>query len=228
MRNKLIILICLVLFSLFSNSQLTFTNKKPLAFLPRQNVLFIGLGNPIEISTGDYDSVFASFNNGAITHVGNGRFILRPHHVSDDATITLTAFKKRPSPNQNGFIMDKKTFEFNFKVRAIPIPHLTFAGPVNEDGIVTNIRATAGIAAYLRDFYYEVEFIVDSFDIVFSGGEFETEKRHRNSGNTWDKETRNLISQSKPGTTIVVERALIIGPDGRRFRSSDRLVHYIK
>jgi hypothetical protein len=228
MINKSIILTCSILFSSFSNSQVTFINKKPLAVLPKQNVLFIGLDNPLEISSGGYDSVYATINNGSITHLGGGRFILRPYQVSDTAIITLTAFEKKSSPNQHGFIINKKDFQFNFKVRAIPIPHLALGGQVNEDGVVTNIKATAGVTAYLPDFYYEVKFMVDSFDIVFSGGEFETEKRHRNPGNTWDKETRDLINQSKSGTTIIIEKAVIIGPDSRRFRSSDRLQHYIK
>jgi hypothetical protein len=203
----------------------SFSNKEPLIAVYKQNILLIGIDNPIKISTGSYDRVVVTMNEGTIQRISKDEFIARTGHCCN-AVIKLIGFKKKVVNGKS--IVSKREFEYDFRVRAIPGPTLAVAGPTNEDDAIVNFKQTTGVVAFLRDFYYDVDFKVDSFDVVFNGGGFEKEKRHRNAGDTWDEETQTLINTSSSGTWITIENAAIIGPDGKRFHLRGQLKFYIR
>jgi hypothetical protein len=189
-------------------SQKPVTNHAPLVTVDFYKTLFIGIDNPISFSTGKYDNAVMVIDNGTITHNdSSGRYFIKPEKVGD-------AILKMKTKD--------KSYEFVFRVRPLPYPTLDLAGPRNMDGMPV-FKQSDSVVAFIRHFYYDVRYRVDSFAISFSGKGFDQPVSHINIGGAWDSETRKLIDRCQDGTLILISQAYVTGPFWEQIKLRDQM-----
>ncbi len=173
--------------------------------LDKMNVLFIGVDNPVTVSgSGSADQLKASISGGggSLSANGSGHFIARVNSETDDCTISVTT-------------PDGKTTPVRFRVRSIPDPSPRVGA--NESGKVSAsvFKSQAGVNAIVKNFFYETQFNVTGFRIVFDGAGFDEGIVEKvNTGAAW-KECASFISRCRPGTYVTIDEIRAIGPDNR-------------
>lgn len=173
--------------------------------LDKMNVLFIGVDNPVTVSgSGSADQLKASISGGggSLAPNGSGHFIARVNSETDDCTISVTT-------------PDGKTTPVRFRVRSIPDPSPRVGA--NESGKISAsvFKSQAGVNAIVKNFFYETQFNVTGFRIVFDGAGFDEGIVEKvNTGAAW-KECASFISRCRPGTFVTIDEIRAIGPDNR-------------
>jgi len=205
MPRNLFLLALLQFFFITSFAQQVINNPVPNISTDNIRYLFIGIDNPVTITTGCDGKYEVAISKGIIINNGNGHFIVRPGDTSE-VTIKI---KSR-----------KKEFDFVFNVRNIPDPEITVW---NYDGPPKFFKQTAGVRAIVKNFYYKTQFNVVSFDIEFSGAGFDELNKHTNEGAQWDETTKKAMSRMVNGTKVYIDNVRVLGPDGRVRRIYDDL-----
>ncbi len=197
--HRFIILVVILKFSfLHSSAQQTISNPVPNVSTDNIRYLFIGVDNPVTITTGCDGKYEVSISKGSIVNTGNGHFIVRPPSDTSEVTIKVKT--------------GKKEFDFVFNVRSIPDPEIMIG---NYEGHPVYLKQTAGLRAILKNFYYRTQFNVVSFDIEFSGPGFDDPDKHTNEGALWDEVTKKAMSKMIKGSKVYINNVRVVGPDGR-------------
>ena len=187
--------------------------------LDKMNVLYIGVDNPITIaaSGGGDDKVAASIAGagGSIRKVGNGKYIVRVSQQSDDCKITVNVDGKVAGISQ-------------FRVRRIPNPVATVGGFASGENIpAATFRAQGGVAAWIKDFPFDLKYQVSSFLISTDTDDGDIAEAQV-TGNAFDAKALDIIRKYvKSGKTIYIDNIRAIGEDGES-RKVPSLVYYIK
>jgi gliding motility-associated protein GldM len=187
--------------------------------LDKMNVLYVGVDNPVTIaaSGGGDDKVQPSISGGggSITRVGAGKYIVRVNNVTDDCKITVSVDGKVAGVSQ-------------FRVRTIPDPVATVGGYASGENINAGaFKAQGGVAAYIKDFPFDLKYSVTNFSISIDNDEGDVETSEC-TGNTWNSKAQSIINKLvKPGRLITIDGIRATGPDGRS-RKLPSLVYYIK
>ena len=199
MFKFLIILTCFVAYTQNVYSQQTINNAVPNISTDNIRYLFIGLDNPVTITTGCDEKYEVSISKGTLINNGNGHFMVRPGDTSE-VIIKLKS--------------GKREFNFLFHVRNIPDPEIVVGSFRSEQPILA-FKTSAGVRAILWNFFYETQFNVVSFDIEFSGAGFDETSKHTNIGAQWDEESKKAINKMINGTKVYINKVRVLGPDGR-------------
>lgn len=179
-----------------SSAQETISNPVPNVSTDNIRYLFIGIDNPVTITTGCDGKYEVSISKGRIINKGNGHFIVNPlFDTSGEVTIKI----------KTGI----KEFDFVFNVRSIPDPEIT-VGRFEGDPI--QLKQTAGLRAILKNFYYRTQFNVVSFDIEFSAPGFDDPDKHTNQGALWDEATKKAMSKMIKGSKVYINNVRVVGP----------------
>jgi gliding motility-associated protein GldM len=179
------------------------------------NMLYLAIENPIDISVPSVgpDKIRATMKNGTITkgQVKNykgeffpGNWVASPAVEGQIAQIIVSA-------EING---KQQTFApMDFRVRRVPDPVGQFAG-VSGSGDVTlgEIRATQGVQAILKDFDFELRFVVTGFKLTFEDRGLYTEKESTSNRIT-DEQQRDILSKLTRGKKLYFEKIKAVGPD---------------
>lgn len=187
--------------------------------LDKMNVLYIGVDNPITIaaSGGGDDKVVPSIvgAGGTIRKVGNGKYIVRVAQQSDDCKISVNVDGKLAGVSQ-------------FRVRRIPSPVATIGGFASGENIPAGtFRAQGGVAAWIKDFPFDLKYTVTQFTISTDSDEGDIVEAIV-TGNAFDAKAQALIRQHvKSGKTVYIDGIRAIGEDGEN-RKIPSLVYYIK
>ncbi|TCJ14268.1 gliding motility protein GldM [Flaviaesturariibacter flavus] len=184
--------------------------------LDKMNVLYIGVDNPVTIaaSGGGDDRISASISNGSITKVSAGKYNVRVNNQSDDTKITVTVDGKVAGIS-------------SFRVRNIPDPIAQVGSyPSGENVNAGAFKAQAGVAAYIKDFPFDIKYQVTSFTLTADNAEGDIEEAPC-TGNTWSPKAQSIIRGLAAGRTVTIDGIRAIGPDGRT-RKLPSLVYYIK
>jgi hypothetical protein len=112
----------------------------------------------------------------------------------------------------NILVDNKKVNEKTFRVKPIPAPVAVFAGKTNGS-IKRDVIKTATLEAELKDFLWELKFEIESYTFFFSKDGFDNEIKSK--GNKLTDEMRSVISDLKPGQTIVFKDIKAVGPDSK-------------
>jgi N-acetylmuramoyl-L-alanine amidase len=153
----------------------------------RMNVLYVGVDNPLVISTADIAAanLIVSTNNGTVSKV-NGEWIAKPA-TKGEAIITIadkTSAKKQ---------------EFLFKVKLVPDPLVTIGGHKGGRMPVDKFRSATQLEA-------EEEWEITSYVIYLTGAGFESPKYIAVKGKgIFTDEVKQLIAKVLPGTTITID-----------------------
>lgn len=126
----------------------------------KMNVVYAGLDNPISITVEGItsDKVSASVNNGSLTKVGNGKYMLKP---GSGRELVVTA---------NGTMPDGKviTTKQVFRIKTIPRPSGRIRGETDAKGPASNL-ANVTVSAVMEDFDFPVNLRVTEYTIIFPG-----------------------------------------------------------
>jgi len=169
--------------------------------LDKMNIFYIGVPNPITISSGSgWDKTTVTMAGGSMTGSNGNRVVSVSGGTA--ASITVTA--------------DGKLSKFDFRIKTIPDP-IGMVGPSKGGKMPSNVfKAQDFIRAELLGFDFDARFNVTSATVYFAGAGFS------NSGSI---QTANITSGSlapikskidlcKPGSTVTFDELKVVGPDG--------------
>lgn len=170
--------------------------------LDKMNVFYIGVPNPITISSGSgWDKTSVSITGGTMSGSNGNRVVTVSGGTA--ANITVTA--------------DGKSSKFDFRIKTIPNP-IGMVGPSPGGRMQSNVfKAQDFIRAELLNFDFDARFNVTGATVYFAGAGF------ANSGSI---QTASITSGSlapikskmdlcKPGSTVTFDDLKVVGPDGR-------------
>jgi len=171
------------------------------------NVFYRGIPNPVEISAGGVAErdVIAQISSGNIRRVSPGVYRVNPG-VQDRATVSVYA-------NIDG--TRKLMSREDFRVYALPKPDAVVDGIPGSSGALTvgKLSQLQNVKAEAKDFVFDVEYKVQSFEIAFQG-----------SGGIWDSmpssndrftsQQKTLFRQLRTGQRVMIEKIKATGPDG--------------
>jgi gliding motility-associated protein GldM len=185
--------------------------------LDKMNVLYIGVDNPVSISTSgggsEVQDVTITGGGGNIKSLGGGHYIVRVNSVTDDCYVTVSVKGKVAGKSQ-------------FRTRTIPRPVATVGGAESGDNMTAGqFRAQTGVGAYIKDFPFELKYTVTSFTLTADNAEGDIEEAPC-TGNLWSPKAQTMIKNLAAGRTVTVDDIRALGPDGRT-QKLPSLVYYI-
>jgi gliding motility-associated protein GldM len=171
--------------------------------LDKMNVVYIGVENPITISSGAGDEKTSVVPNGGgitLSKAGAGKYIAKATTPDMKAGISVS-------------VKGGKTTAFPIRVKRIPDPIPTLGGKLRGGNAQPGtIKAQTGIVPILDNFDFEARFAVESYDMVFvSKGEI---FRASTSGPLFSAQMQTFLSRAKPKDVIYLEEIKVRGPDG--------------
>ena len=170
--------------------------------LDKMNVFYIGVPNPITISSGSgWDKTTVSATGCSLSGSNGNRVVTVSGGTA--ASIVVTA--------------DGKQSKFDFRIKNIPDP-IGMVGPSKGGRIQSNIfKAQDFLRAELQGFDFDARFTVGSSTVYFAGAGFSTgggvQTGSISSGSLAG--IKNKIELCKPGSTVTFDDLKVTGPDGR-------------
>jgi gliding motility-associated protein GldM len=171
----------------------------------KMNVFYIGVDNPVSISVpGIPDaSLNASISVGTLNRDAEGKdWIVTVPQGQPKAIITVGATIMGESRS-----MGSK----EFRIRRVPDPVAEIAGQVEGTIDKATLLAAGAIIPELRDFEFDLNFIVKSFRMTTIIGGDGISKRA--SGNRLTEEMVNMIQTARKGQKFFFENITAEGPD---------------
>ncbi len=172
----------------------------------KMNVLYRGIPNPVAISVPGIsaDALSATISTGSLTKQSDGTYMANVTSGSE-AIVSVSA-------NVNG--SNKSMGQFKFRLKSVPDPVAKFAGKYSYDNTAKKSELTAalGVVADLKDFVFDLNFPVTSFDItVIMGGDVKT---LQSSSNRLTSQQQELLSQVRRNQVVIIENIKAKAPDG--------------
>jgi gliding motility-associated protein GldM len=167
----------------------------------KMNVLYIGVPNPLSVSAPGVpkEAIKVSMSGGSVSG-SNGHYT---------ANVTSPGVAKVTVLGDKGMVLGA----MDFRVKRIPDPKAMFAGKSGGKTSAANIRAQDRLFAKLDNFEFDAKFNVTRFNLIIikprqdaitltaTGGELSGAMRSAMNGVT-------------PGTTVVFQDIIAVGPDG--------------
>ena len=168
--------------------------------LDKMNVFYIGVDNPITISSGTgWDKTKVSMSGGSLIPAGGaGKYQVKVTSLGK-ASITVNA--------------DGKVNTYDFRIKNVPDPIL-MVGP-NDGGRVQSVvfKNQRFARAELRDFIYDYHYNIISATVYFSGANFSNVTTATISGGNMSS-LESYLSRCVPGTSINFDNVRVQGPGG--------------
>ncbi|MEO7960199.1 MAG: gliding motility protein GldM [Ginsengibacter sp.] len=168
--------------------------------LDKMNVFYIGVPNPVSISSGTgWDKTKVSMSGGSLTPSGGaGKYIVKVSSVGK-ASITVNA--------------DGKASTYDFRVKRIPDPILK-VGPSSGGRIQSVVFKNQQYArADLENFDFDARFSVVSATVYFSGANFPSVQSSSISGGNLSG-IAGQLQKCIPGSSVTFDNVKVQGPDG--------------
>ncbi len=168
--------------------------------LDKMNVFYIGVDNPVTISSGTgWDKTHVSMTSGSLTPAGGpGKFIVKVTAVGK-TTINVNA--------------DGKNSSYDFRIKRIPDPILK-VGPSSGGRMQSVVFKNQQFCrADLENFDFDARFSVVSATVYFSGANFSSVQTATITGGSLAG-LAGQMSRCIPGTSITFDNVKVQGPDG--------------
>ena len=168
--------------------------------LDKMNVFYIGVPNPVTISSGTgWDKTHVSMAGGSISASGGpGKFTVNVKTVGK-ASITVNA--------------DGKASTYDFRVKRIPDPIIK-VGPSAGGRIQSVVFKNQNFArADLENFDFDAHFNIVSATIYFSGANFANVQSADIHSGSLDG-VKAQLQKCIPGTSVTFDNVKVQGPDG--------------
>ena len=172
----------------------------------KMNVFYIGVENPVDISVPGVssDKIFARINNGQITPIGKGSYIvkpMKPGKLAAQVTVEAEIDKKRR-------VIGVK----DFSVKNVPNP----VAKVNKQssGLILSsmLAAQIGIEAEMENFDFDLTFRVMSFKVSIMISGFESSQI--STSYKFTDAQLALFKKANKKQKIYIEDITAVGPDG--------------
>ncbi len=167
--------------------------------LDKMNVFYIGVPNPITISSGSgWDKTTVSLTGGTLTGSGSNRSV----EVSTigAASLTVTA--------------EGKSSKFDFRVKRIPDPVFKVAsGKARMQSV--EFKGQQFCRAELENFDFDTRFSIMSATVYFSGANFPNVATASITGNSLAG-LAPFINRCGPGSVVTFDNIKVNGPGGPR------------
>ncbi|MBD1383677.1 gliding motility protein GldM [Mucilaginibacter rigui] len=167
----------------------------------KMNVLYIGIPNPISVSAPGVpkEAIKVSMSGGSVSG-SNGHYTAT---VSSPGTAKVTVL------GDKGMVLGTS----EFRVKRIPDPKAMFAGKSGGKTSAANIRAQDRLFAKLDNFEFDAKFNVTRFNLIIikprqDAATFTT------TGGELSGAMRAAMNGVTPGTTVVFQDIIAVGPDG--------------
>ncbi len=168
--------------------------------LDKMNVFYIGVPNPVTISSGTgWDKTRVSMSGGSLSPSGGpGKYTVKVSSVGK-ASITVNA--------------DGKASTYDFRVKRIPDP-VVKVGPSGGGRIQSVVFKNQNFArADLENFDFDAHFNIVSATLYFSGANFPSVQSAEIRGGSLDA-VKSFLQRSIPGTSVTFDNVKVQGPDG--------------
>jgi gliding motility-associated protein GldM len=169
--------------------------------LDKMNVFYIGVPNPVTISSGTgWDKTHVSMTSGSLTPAGGGpgKFIVNVSAVGK-TTINVNA--------------DGKNSSYEFRIKRIPDPILK-VGPSSGGRMQSVVFKNQQFCrADLENFDFDARFNVVSATVYFSGANFSSVQTATITGGNLAGLSAQM-ARCIPGTSITFDNVKVKGPDG--------------
>ena len=166
--------------------------------LDKMNVFYIGVPNPITISSGSgWDRTLATISGGNMTGTGSNRIVTVAGGTA--ASITVAA--------------EGKSSKFDFRIKRIPDPIIK-VGPSGGGRLQAVVfRNQQFVRADLENFDFEAHYSVVGATVYFNvPGNRNVMTMTLTSGNLTP--AKAFMDQLVPGSTVTFDNIKVMGPDG--------------
>jgi gliding motility-associated protein GldM len=166
--------------------------------LDKMNVFYIGVDNPITISSGSgWDRTTVNMTGGTISGSGSNRIV--KVSAIGAAKLTVTA--------------DGKTSNFDFRVKRIPDPIIKVGLSGGGRLQAVNFRSQGFVRADLENFDFDAKFAVTGATVYFNiPGDRNVKQATLTSGNL--SPCKQYMDLLVPGSTVTFDNIKVVGPDG--------------
>jgi gliding motility-associated protein GldM len=168
--------------------------------LDKMNVFYIGVNNPVTISSGTgWDKTKVSMSGGSLSAAGGpGKYNVRVSSPGK-ASITVNA--------------DGKASTYEFRIKRIPDPILK-VGPSSGGRLQSVMFKNQSFArAELENFDFDARFSIVSATLYFSGANFPSTQQGQISGGSLAP-VQTYLAKCIPGTSVTFDNVRVQGPDG--------------
>ena len=167
--------------------------------LDKMNVFYIGVDNPITISSGTgWDKTNVTMTGGTLSGAGSNR-IVRVTAVGP-ASIIVSA--------------DGKNSKYDFRVKRIPDPVFKVGdGKIRMTSVA--FKGQDYCRAELENFDFDTKYSIVSATVYFSGANFPSVQQSAITSNSLIP-IKALIARCGPGSVISFDNVKVTGPDGAR------------
>jgi len=171
----------------------------------KMNVFYVGVPNPVSVSAPGIpkENLSVTISGGSISG-SNGKY-----------TVTVTSpgsvAKVNVSANINGKVQNIGSSDF--RVKRIPDPKAKFAGKTGGSLSSVIIKSQGSIFAILDQFDFDAKFDVTRFSLVIARPRADVVVLQA-TGNTFSPQMRAAIAAVTPGTRVIFDDIVAVGPDG--------------
>ena len=168
--------------------------------LDKMNVFYIGVPNPVTISSGTgWDKTHVSMAGGSISPSGGpGKFTVKVNAVGK-ASITVNA--------------DGKPSTYDFRVKRIPDPKIMVGNSAGGRVQSVMFKNQNFARADLEGFDFDAHFNIVSATMYFSGANFSNVQSAEIHGGSLEG-VKSQLAKCIPGTSVTFDNVKVQGPDG--------------
>lgn len=167
--------------------------------LDKMNVFYIGVDNPVTISSGSgWDKTTVSMSGGTISGSNSNRIV----RVSAPGTASISV------------VADGKSSKFDFRIKRIPDPIFKVGdGKVRMASVA--FKGQQYCRAELENFDFDTKYSVVSATVYFSGANFANVVTTAINSNSLASLSA-MMQRCGPGSVVTFDNVKVSGPDGVR------------
>jgi gliding motility-associated protein GldM len=180
----------------------------------KMNVLYIGVPNPISVSAPGIpkEKLRVSISGGSVSG-SNGHYTATVSSAGQ-ATVSVSG-EIAPGKSQ---VLGSTLF----RVKRIPDPKPQFAGKSSGSTSAANLRGQDRVFAKLENFEFDASFAVTRFTLIIIKPRQDLIS-YTTTGNELSGQMKAAMAGITPGTTVVLQDIIAVGPDGTQ-RGLDAIV----
>ncbi len=184
--------------------------------LPKQNIVYYGMDNPIEIAVSNFplSSIRVKANKGTITGE-NGKYYLRPSEIGICVVIVEIINKGKV----------KASSHFPLRVKEISDSYAHVSGKRSGNYDLVAFKAQLGVGVDLNGEYgFDARVEVKSFKSIIIKDSTKQSNIFESSGPYFSKEMKEEMKQLQLNDIVIIYDIIGLYPDGKK-RNQDPLVY---
>ena len=202
MKNMIVILVAVmaVTTGVFAQN----SNTPQIAASQTQNVLYLGIENPLSISVSDFpdETLSVTISQGTLSKVSEKEYLARPTNLGE---ATVSVFAEIDGEKQNIGSMV-------FSVKSLPTPVAKVGDRTGGSIVKDDFLSQRGVVANLENFPINLRYTVTQFDMVILTPQ--GDRIVRSNSPIFTDEQKALINSSDVGQRVFITNIKGRGPNG--------------